>query len=634
MKLEDIENPFRNEHAARLHTPNFDQYRRTKGGTLYGSKHLPETVSIIWGHRDSDPASAWIPQTLRFPTSTWSAKEARKFLKDNDIHPIKFEPAIMDKEQEIKNDKSVLDIYIKGIIEDAFGDEMANQITNAANAGIQNLTIHINSYGGSVKAALDIVSAFKNTNMVVTAINEGFAVSAASIILAAADKAYAFDYSTCMIHNPLMGDRSLNDTQGSDRELLTKIKDGMINIYKKRMNVDSNKISKMLNDETSLNAEDQKRLGLVDSIIIKKSKPKIAAQTIDIYNIESIYNIIEKFNQKTMKKQISNKEDQLVKRDTQITPEEESTKEANPETPMMNISKIKCSVCGASMAHKITDARYLEEAPKKDPMEAKAEKWLGNAIDHDQEDPTTKEDQHGGVADEEGDGLPFKKLTCDSCGTEHHIPTSVWEKAIKDDAGDSNEGDSTPEEDVNMAAGENQGVDRYNEDNEDDANDADSTGEKRNEYEETNDDFDHAPTIEKKTKVKAEEAMKEKYLAEINTLKTENFILVNKLESKTSDIVNAVEKHGIEILNTLLPFMTETKSTIAINNATSVKVMMQQANALLKEQVKNTAGASNMEELANEIFDIKGNQTKRLQIKAEDPKLYDTLFDIYNKFIQ
>jgi HK97 family phage prohead protease len=95
----DIEfRPFENEHAARLQNPkkfDSDTYRRTNGGTIYGSKKVPSTIGIIWGKLkgQSGPDDKPIPQSLRFKTKNWTVEKAKKWLKDNNIKYILFEPA-------------------------------------------------------------------------------------------------------------------------------------------------------------------------------------------------------------------------------------------------------------------------------------------------------------------------------------------------------------------------------------------------------------------------------------------------------------------------------------------------------------------------------------------------------------
>jgi hypothetical protein len=97
--LEVIEKPYPNEHAARLSDPGkFDRFGRTKGGKIYGGAIVvPASIDIIWGHPKNGPPKAAIPQALRFPIKDWTEAEARKWLKDNKIKFISFEPAKEEK---------------------------------------------------------------------------------------------------------------------------------------------------------------------------------------------------------------------------------------------------------------------------------------------------------------------------------------------------------------------------------------------------------------------------------------------------------------------------------------------------------------------------------------------------------
>lgn len=97
--------PYPNEHAARLKDPdgfNPDTFRRKKDGTIYGSTKVPNTIAVIWGKlKGSDkPADPPIPQALRFPTKNWTVAAAKKWLKDNKVKYIAFEPADSSKEVE------------------------------------------------------------------------------------------------------------------------------------------------------------------------------------------------------------------------------------------------------------------------------------------------------------------------------------------------------------------------------------------------------------------------------------------------------------------------------------------------------------------------------------------------------
>jgi len=96
-KLDDgfeILKPYPNEHAARIKDPSgFDKIRRTKDGTIYGSKKVPGDVSVLWGHIKGGGDKAWQPQALRFPKDKYTVAQAKKWLKDNKVKYILFEPA-------------------------------------------------------------------------------------------------------------------------------------------------------------------------------------------------------------------------------------------------------------------------------------------------------------------------------------------------------------------------------------------------------------------------------------------------------------------------------------------------------------------------------------------------------------
>ena len=174
----------------------------------------------------------------------------------------------------IENIKDEMNVYVSGIMDDAICSEISNSIKLGAAAGTKTVLMHINSYGGSVSGAWDIISTIKNAGLKFKAINEGFAISAASILLASADESQAFDYSTSMIHDPLLGGTTLEKTTGSARELLTAIKDGIMTVLNNRLKMPIEQLSNLLKKETSWNAQEQLSFGLVDSIITTSSKPQ------------------------------------------------------------------------------------------------------------------------------------------------------------------------------------------------------------------------------------------------------------------------------------------------------------------------------------------------------------------------
>jgi len=95
--------PYPNEHGARLRDPgDFDPetFRRVKGGTLFARIPVPDSVSVIWGKLKghSLPEDNPIAQALRFPVESWTEERARKWLEENKVRYILFEPATPSEE--------------------------------------------------------------------------------------------------------------------------------------------------------------------------------------------------------------------------------------------------------------------------------------------------------------------------------------------------------------------------------------------------------------------------------------------------------------------------------------------------------------------------------------------------------
>ena len=115
--------PYENEHSARLKSPgDFDPktFRRTAGGTIYGSIKVPASIGIIWGKLkgSAKPSDMPIPQSLRFAKDKWTVAQAKKWLKDNNVKYQSFEPAkeersIMTDEQTPKMERRSIDFEVR-----------------------------------------------------------------------------------------------------------------------------------------------------------------------------------------------------------------------------------------------------------------------------------------------------------------------------------------------------------------------------------------------------------------------------------------------------------------------------------------------------------------------------------------
>jgi len=106
--------PYPNEHSARLRNPEDfkeqpdwaskgQKFARKSDGTIYGKIKVPATADVIWGQLKNQSDKEAAPQSIRFPTKNWTVDKAKKWLKDNNVKYILFEPAEKKKEDSIES---------------------------------------------------------------------------------------------------------------------------------------------------------------------------------------------------------------------------------------------------------------------------------------------------------------------------------------------------------------------------------------------------------------------------------------------------------------------------------------------------------------------------------------------------
>ena len=133
------------------------------------------------------------------------------------------------------------------------------------------LTIRINSSGGSVFAAHAIHNLIKAYAGPVTAVIDGIAASAASIVAVAAKKIIMPSNSMMMIHDPMVGLQGYHNAEELQGYLdaLKAIKDSIVAAYLGRSKVSAEALSKMMKDTTWLTAKECLDMGFADEIIGK-----------------------------------------------------------------------------------------------------------------------------------------------------------------------------------------------------------------------------------------------------------------------------------------------------------------------------------------------------------------------------
>ena len=138
------------------------------------------------------------------------------------------------------------------------------------NEGSGDITVWINSPGGDCFAAAQIYNMLRDYKGRVTVKIDGIAASAASVIAMAGDRVLVSPVSMLMIHNPstvAFGDH--NDMQKAI-DMLSSVKDSIVNAYVERTGLSRNKLSKLMEDETWMDATKAVELHFADEIIGRK----------------------------------------------------------------------------------------------------------------------------------------------------------------------------------------------------------------------------------------------------------------------------------------------------------------------------------------------------------------------------
>jgi ATP-dependent Clp protease, protease subunit len=147
-----------------------------------------------------------------------------------------------------------------GIPAKAFLDELK------ALGPVAELTVRINSPGGSVFDGVAIYNALKRHGAAITVWIDGIAASIASMIAMAGDEVVMPENAMLMLHDPsglVMGTASDMRTMA---EALDRMKAGMVAAYREKSGRDDAEIEALMRNETWLSAQEAVDLGFADRV--------------------------------------------------------------------------------------------------------------------------------------------------------------------------------------------------------------------------------------------------------------------------------------------------------------------------------------------------------------------------------
>lgn len=136
-----------------------------------------------------------------------------------------------------------------------------------------DVTVFINSPGGDVFAASQIYTMLRNHPGKVTVKIDGIAASAASVVAMAGEETLISPTGMLMCHNPMTCAMGNKADMEKAIALLDEVKESIINAYAEKSHLSRNKIARLMDEETWMNAEKALQLGFVDGILFSKKNP-------------------------------------------------------------------------------------------------------------------------------------------------------------------------------------------------------------------------------------------------------------------------------------------------------------------------------------------------------------------------
>ena len=163
-------------------------------------------------------------------------------------------------------------LFLNGTIaeESWFDDEVTPQLfKDELMSGSGDITVWINSPGGDCVAAAQIYNMLMDYKGDVTVKIDGIAASAASVIAMAGTKVLVSPVSMLMIHNPMTAAFGNSEEMQKAIEMLSSVKDSIINAYEIKTGMSRAKLSHLMDAETWMDAHTAVDLGFADEIMTR-----------------------------------------------------------------------------------------------------------------------------------------------------------------------------------------------------------------------------------------------------------------------------------------------------------------------------------------------------------------------------
>ena len=164
-------------------------------------------------------------------------------------------------------------IFVAGEIEDHMANTIVAQLLHLEQeSNEKDITLYINSPGGSVSAGMAIIDTMNFIKSDVSTVCVGLAASMGAMILSQGEKGKRFvlPNSEIMIHQPLTGVQGQASDVVIAADNVNKMKKKLIKMIAKATGQKEVKVEKDMDRNYWMDAQESKKYGIVDDIIKKR----------------------------------------------------------------------------------------------------------------------------------------------------------------------------------------------------------------------------------------------------------------------------------------------------------------------------------------------------------------------------
>jgi ATP-dependent Clp protease protease subunit len=168
-------------------------------------------------------------------------------------------------------------IFIVGPIEDYMANVIIAQLLFLESEDPKkDISIYINSPGGSVTSGMAIYDTMQFCKPDVSTLCIGQAASMGAVLLAggAKKKRFALINSRVMIHQPLGGFQGQSTDIQIHAQEIQKVRENLNSIFSKHTGNDINKISEDTDRDNFMNADEAKNYGIIDYVLESRKEIK------------------------------------------------------------------------------------------------------------------------------------------------------------------------------------------------------------------------------------------------------------------------------------------------------------------------------------------------------------------------